>query len=680
MLSVFIGSLDGPGNVDGSGPVVRFNAPGNLAADRTGNIYVADSASHTIRKITPSGVVSTIAGRAGWPGWADGRGITARFNRPTGIAVDRQGNIFVADSENRLVRKINADGVVSSFAGTVDNKGKDGDIDLAAHFGVLRGLTIDSAGNIFVSDDGNVIRRITPTGSVSILAGKPYQTGYVDGPGTSARFDGVFGMATDSADNLYVADAFNRVIRKITPAGLVSTFAGKAGTDDSIDGVGSAARFHCPIDVTTDHDGNLYVADGFPLFEDQESRIRRVTSHGNVTTILAAASGKESGGDAGESAKYMNISGITVDGSGNIYIAEYKRSTVSKIALTSGATTRYGSIEGEQSVGYYDGVGSEARFDEPDGVAVDNVGNVYVANGGVSSAIRIITQDGVVSTLGASVTREGVVFRVDQNHDFTELHGVARDDAGNIYVADSLIKNLSRDVGMGPGVLFRFLERKKFNYIRKISPSGMVSTLAGRSARLSFPRGVAIDKSGNIYVADTDNHTIRKIAPRLFIGSRISTLAGTEDVSGSADGIGATALFRFPEGVATDGAGNIYVADTGNNTIRKITTDGTVTTLAGTAGQSGSADGIGSAASFAGPRSLAVDSTENLYVVDGGNHTIRKITPAGVVSTLVGKVGQIGFEAGALPGVLAAPMGIAIHGSSLYITMRNGVAIVRNLP
>ena len=184
--------------------------------------------------------------------------------------------------------------------------------------------------------------------------------------------------------------------------------------------------------------------------------------------------------------------------------------------------------------------------------------------------------------------------------------------------------------------------------IRKITPAGVVTTFAGTAgqsgsadgtgaaARFTNPEGTAVDGAGNVYVADTFNDTIRKITP----AGVVTTLAGTAGQGGSADGTGAAARFAFPTGVAVDGAGNVYVADTDNDTIRKITPAGVVTTLAGTAGQSGSADGTGAAARFNSPFGLAVDGAGNIYVADEDNDAIREITPAGVVSTLAGTAGQ----------------------------------------
>jgi sugar lactone lactonase YvrE len=188
---------------------------------------------------------------------------------------------------------------------------------------------------------------------------------------------------------------------------------------------------------------------------------------------------------------------------------------------------------------------------------------------------------------------------------------------------------------------------------------------------------VAVDGGGNLYVADTGNATIRKVTP----GGVVTTLAGTAGLNGSVDGTGAAARFGTPRGVTVDSTGNVYVADPAIHTIRKITPGGVVTTFAGTAGLNGSVDGTGAAAQFASPQGVTVDSTGNVYVAESAAPTVRKITPGGVVTTLVGAVGRFGLVPGPLPGgLIAAAFGVAVHGTSLYITTDSGVVVVRNLP
>ena len=254
-ITHFAGSLGEPGYSDGTGSDARFNVPDGIAVDASGNVYVADRNNNTIRKITPDGVVSTLAGRAGFAGGDDGTGSDARFYWPSGVAVDSAGNVYVADWRNNTIRKITPGGVVSTLAG------------LASPFGVA----VDSSGNVYVAATFNfTIHKITPGGVVSTLAGR--FRGGADGTGSAARFAWPYGVAVDSAGNVYVADSpyremedlsyrYGHTIRKITPSGVVTTLAGLAGIPGGADGTGSAARFASPKGVAVDSAGNVYVAD-----------------------------------------------------------------------------------------------------------------------------------------------------------------------------------------------------------------------------------------------------------------------------------------------------------------------------------------------------------------------------------------------------------------------------------
>ncbi len=320
------------------------------------------------------------------------------------------------------------------------------------------------------------------------LAGVAGTSGSTDGSGSAARFFTPTGVAVDRAGNVYVGDLHNHVIRKITPFGVVTTFAGLAGVPGTvINGTGSAARFNSPRGVAVDSAGNVYVADS------QNYAIRKITPDGVVTTLA--------GGIAG---------GV-------------------------------------------DGTGAIARFISPYGVAVDLVGNVYVADAG-NSAIRKVTPGGVVTTLAGLIGTAG-------NTDGT-----------------------------------------------------------GSAARFSNPFGVAVDPSGNVYVADRDSYKIRKITP----AGVVTTMAGvTNFITADTDGTGSAARFAQVVAVAADASGNVYVADSTNSSIRKVTTDGVATTLAGLTRSVGSADGTGSVVRFNTPQGIAVDPYGNLYVADTVNNTIR---------------------------------------------------------
>jgi len=655
-LTVFAGVPSGVGSLDGSGSAARFNLPSGAAVDGAGNVYVADSWNHSIRKITPAGTVTTLAGASGQSGDLDGVGSAARFNLPSGLAVDGAGNVYVADAENHSIRKITPAGAVTTLAGSSGHKGSADGSGSAARFARPRSVAVDGAGNLYVADsDNHTIRKITPQGLVMTLAGFARKVGSADGTGASARFYLPLGVAVDGAGNVYVADTNNHAIRKITPDGVVTTWAGSPDEDflGNIDGTGTSARFYLPSGVAVDEAGNVYVVDAIET-------VRRITRAAVVTTLAGTPSQAGSADGTGSAARFnmqfWGPNGVAVDGAGNLYVTDVSNSTIRKISPAGEVGTLAGTT-GE--AGSADGFRTAARFSSPLGVAVDGAGNVYVADS-LNNTIRKVTASEVVTTLAGTAGKWGSHDGTGTAARFSLPKGVAVDRAGNIYVADD-----------------------DNNTIRMITPSGVVTTLAGTAkqagsadgvgtaALFSRPGGVAVDDAGNVYVADTGNNTIRMITP----SGVVTTLAGTARQTASDDGVGTAARFDRPGGVAVDGARNVYVADTGNQTIRKIDPSGVVTTVAGDAGQLGSVDGVGAGARFNFPLSIAVDGAGNLYVADTRNDTVRKITPAGVVTTPVGVALKSGTVAGPLPATLFEPSGVAVDPTTgnLFIVLQDAI-------
>lgn len=637
-LSLFAGNMGGIGSIDGTGSAARFYLSQGMTTDGSGNMYVADTGNNTIRKITPSGVVTTIAGSPGVVGSADGVGPAASFNTPTAVAVDNSGNVYVTDFGNNTVRKITSAGVVSTFAGQVGNGV--GQSLAQAMFGYCfmtfgcssPGIATDNAGNVFVSDPGdNIIRKITPSGILSIFAGTPGGQGNADGVGPAAHFQSPAGLAIDSAGNIYVADSGNGRIRKITPSGVVTTIA---GINSSVDGTTVGSVFEFPQAVAVDSTGNVYVAN------TTACGISEISSSGNVT-ILAGAScsiGLNTDG-IGMAARFNYPQGITVDNAGNVFVADTDNNTIRKIDQYGVVTTFVGA---PLLVGDTDGTGAFARFNSPtglensqavSGIAADKLGNIYVSDS-QNNKVRKITPAGAVSTFAT-------VSYVD---------GLAADGAGNLYTTEYPIG--------GP--------------VYKITPTGVTTPLSIESvapgstqSNIIGPDGVAVDNAGNVYVSD-GGATIDKVTPNgvfsTYFASSVSSL---------------NSLVLY---IATDSAGNVYASHIFENTIHKISPQGVDSILAGTPGVRGSADGMGAGATFSQPQGLVVDGAGNVYVSDWGNSTIRKITPAGLVSTVVGVPGEIGFVAGALPGRIPHPYGLALSGGSLYITTQGGVIVVANVP
>jgi sugar lactone lactonase YvrE len=282
--STLAGQVGAAGSADGPGAQARFQLPNNVAVDHAGTVYVADTANNVIRKIAPDGTASTLAGTAGIHGSEDGAGGAggqARFWAPFGIAVDAAGTVYVADTANNTIRKITPDGIVSTLAGAAGRPGKADGLGVNARFRNPWDVAVDRAGNVWVADMSNsAIRKITPDGEVSTFAGQPGMIGSADGFGINARFNDPFALAVDGANNIYVADSGNNTIRKISPEGTVVTLAGKAERAGNRDGDVETARFWNPQGLAVDRAGNVYVAD------TGNNAVRQITPAGVVSTLV----------------------------------------------------------------------------------------------------------------------------------------------------------------------------------------------------------------------------------------------------------------------------------------------------------------------------------------------------------------------------------------------------------
>ena len=326
LLTVAVSTLAGDGTygfANGTGTAAQFRYPYGVVVDASGNVYVADYNNHRIRRITPAGVVSTFAG-SGTEGFANGTGASAQFNSPVGIALDASGNMYVADSDNHRIRKITPAGAVTTLAGSGTYGFADG-TGASAQFKCPHGVAVDASGNVYVADRYNhCIRKITPAGAVTTLAGSGTE-GFADGTSVAAQFKHPYGVAVDASGNVYVADTNNDRIRKITPAGAVTTLAG-GNNSGFADGVGAAARFTTPTGITIDAAGNLYVA------EYNNQRIRRITPAGAVTTLAGSGTHGFADG-TGATAQFYSPFSVALDASGNIYVGDSYNNRIRKIEI-----------------------------------------------------------------------------------------------------------------------------------------------------------------------------------------------------------------------------------------------------------------------------------------------------------------------------------------------------------
>ncbi|WP_022826314.1 NHL repeat-containing protein [Hymenobacter norwichensis] len=315
------------GSTDGAGAAARFNRPMGIALAPDGTVYVADANNHTIRRITPTGVVSTFAGQAGVKGSLDGTGAAARFNTPAGLALDAQGTLYVTDGRNQTIRQVTPAGVVTTLAGQVGQKGSADGPGAAAQFNFPHGIAVAASGLLYVTDTENhVVRTVSATGEVNTLAGVVGKKGAVDGAGPTVRFFHPSGIALDARGTLYVVDNGSHTIRTIHPTGEVRTLAGLASKHGATDGQGPVARFDNPNSIAIDAQGVLYLADYI------NSTVRRITPTGEVTTLAGhTRSWGHQDGPARE-ARFEFPFGVAVSADGSIvYVADTQNQLIRRI-------------------------------------------------------------------------------------------------------------------------------------------------------------------------------------------------------------------------------------------------------------------------------------------------------------------------------------------------------------
>ena len=542
------GQSGGSGYVDATGAAARFDNPNDIAVDAGGNVYVADLGAFTIRRVTPAGVVSTFAGRAGEPGSANGRGGAARFQWPSGLGVDPSGNVFVADTNDHTVRKISPAGVVRIFA-TVTLP-----VDVAT----------DSAGNVYVSSFAG-IRKLTPSGAFTTM----YST---------AEFLQAQKLVFDASDNLYFTTPTH--VRRMTAAGVVSTIAAVSNRPEGL--------------AVTDA-GDLYVA------EFTGSRIVKITPDGTVSSFAGQAGVVGSADGTGANARFNVPTGVAIAPGGQLYVCDARNASVRSITIPGAVVTTLAGTYFELTASA-DGPPDDARFNFPFDATVDSAGNVVVSTHG---AIRKIAAGGVVSTFVSSNSLSPT--------------GIAIADDDTLYVANRDYHTIGT---ITPGGVVSILAG--------VAHTPGTADGTGSGAQFNQPFDVVLHPSGDLYVTDAGNHTIRRVTT----AGEVTTFAGLAGQSGSTDATGSAARFYAPAGITVDDSGNLYVVDRHNYTIRKITVpDAVVTTFAGAAGYLGQDDGTGISARFWFPSALTFDGG-NLYVVEIGR--LRRINAAAEVTTVAG--------------------------------------------
>ncbi|GAA4323296.1 hypothetical protein GCM10023149_24150 [Mucilaginibacter gynuensis] len=656
------------GAINGDAGSTSFKSPKGLAADAQGNIYVADFDNNIIRKVSPDGTTTTLAGD-GVAGKTNGKAAKARFNGPAFLAMDAVGNIYVADTKNFQIRKITPAGQVSVLAGD-GKKGYQNGTGASARFSDIAALIVDKDGNIYICDTGNHrIRKITPAGEVSTVLGNGEQYSK-DGIGELAAIGYPSSIAIDKQGNFYVADGY-RIIRKITPDFDSHVFAGNSNFRNN-DGIGTQASFSDISAMVCDITGTLYITDQYNTI------IRKITPDAYVSSLAGCSIITYSNG-IGQLAAFENPFGITSDNKGSLYVSEVKGNRIRKISVTGYTIDKDppAGLAFNAATGTISGTPALKR------TATNYKVTAYNLHGSSTTTVTISIKDNNLPALPAPDISFGTPNVYPVNKPITNLKP---DNKGGLitpnnygvtstvpYIADYKNWSVYGAVIDKNGVIYT--ADPGTMQIYKVLPDGTRTVLAGRyggfdgidgqgeEAVFYHPFGIAIDDAGNVYVADWGIDQIRKITPAGYV----TTVAGKGTGPGFKDGTVAQAQFNSVFDVAVDLAGNLYVTDSGNCAIRKITPDGQVTTLAG--GSQGFTDGKGTNAQFNAPCGLITDKQGNVYVADQHNNAIRKITPDGTVTTVAG-TGDFGVKDG--PAENASfyyPRDVAIDGDgNLYVT------------
>ncbi len=557
VISTIVGETPLPTPTPVPGVDLPIRRVGGVATDSAGNAYF--TSDNYVFKLDQNGVATRVAGspRAGHSG-DGGPATSAQLGAPAGIAVDGAGNLFVVDNF-RVIRKISPSGIITTVAGNgTQGYSGDGGPAVSAQFSRPNGVAVDGAGNLFIVDTGNFrVRKVSPSGIVTTVAGNGTLGFSGDGgPADRAQLNEPAGVAVDGAGNLFIADTGNQRIRKVLKDGTIATVAGDGTFGASGDGgAATSAQLAGLNGVAVDGAGNLFITAFYYDCDVTYASIRKVSASGIITTVADVAG-----------------SGVAVDGAGNLFIVDYDQ--VLKVSSSGIITTVAGSRNQSSSGDDDGGPATRARLNGPVGVAVDGAGNLFIADSN-NFRVRKVSPSGIITTVAGN----GTIGNSGDGGPATSAQlfgptGVAVDTAGNLFIA-------------GTG-------------FSKVSPTGIITTVSG----IGLGYGVAVDGAGNLFISEPYGYHVRKVSP----SGIITTVAGTGIPGYSGDGGPATrAQLNTPDDLALDRAGNLLIADVYNG-LRRVSPDGIITTVPG-----------------AGGYGVAVDGAGNIYLT--GDNAVRLLKP-----------------------------------------------------
>ncbi len=753
----------------GAATNASLSRPIGVALDASGNLYIADGLDNCVRMVNASGIITTVAGTNGAGYSGDGGAATnASLYGPWGVTFDASGNLYIVENGNGRIRKVDTNGIITTVAG--GGSGWDGSAAINASLVNPAALAFDSAGNFYITEDGTQrIRKVDTDGIITTVAGSG--TNYVGsysgdgGTATNANLQNPFGLAFDATGNLYIADELNNRIRMVNTNGIISTVVGNGnGVYSGDGGTATNASINWPFGVAVDSAGNLFIGDmqhqrirevHFAGFPSISLNTVNITNSGNYTVVIASSYGSVTSSVAtltvaappvitGQPVSQIAAEGVSlgfsvaVIGSGpfgyewylagtnlvqsgtnstftlpnvstndagnyTVVITNYWGSVTSQVAILSlklppmvaiqpvsqtnlaGTTVSFNVTASTISAGPFTyqwqfngtnlpnniittvagngtgnyagdgGAATNASLNRPSGVTLDASGNLYIADS-QNYRIRKIGTNGIITTVaGKGIAVSGGDGGTATNASFAIPGGVAFDASGNLYITELIGER-----------------------IRMINTNGIITTVAGIGMPGKFagdggaatngclydPICVAFDASGNMYIADSNNERIRKVATNGII----TTVAGGG--SGGDGGTATNAELYTPSGVALNASSNLYIADTFNNRLRKVDTNGIITTVAGTNAFGYSGDGgVATNARLHAPESVACDVAGNLYIADLGNNCIRRVDTNGIINTVAGNgTATFGGDGGAATNAGVNPYALAFDASgNLYI-------------
>ena len=667
--------VDGAGNIyigdSGNGRIRVVNPSGvietlvyglavGMKMDSTGAIYATDGIAQ-VYKILPNGNMTVIAGSIPGYGGDDGPATAALLSGPNGVAVDAIGDVFVADTYNLRIRKITPDGKIQTVAGNgLAEFGGSGIAATSSPLAYPYGVEVDAAGNVYISEEFR-IRKVDANGIITTIAGNGVSP--VDGRAISSAIGLLVALAVDKSSNLYLADASYNMVRMISPSGAITTLAGSQTAGFAGDGTyGFKALLNNPIGVSVDPHGNVFIAD------ESNQRIRELTAAGIMYTVAGTTHYSGDGGPAIAAVIHRPEQAIT-DSAGNLYISDTDNHAVRKVDTRGVITT----IAGNGTCGYGGDYGKavSASLCFPEGLAFDATGNLYIADWG-NCVVRQINTSGVINTIAGNGTcaASPVGHGSPTGMSFMGPYGLTANSQGFLYISDNSANMVSvmylPSGGNQPlgGLLAVFAGNGKTGS----SGDGGLSS----SAELNAPTHVAEGPDGSIYIADSGNNRVRKVVPSAPGNSGLISTVSITAAKGTS--------LSYPDGIVVDASNNLYVAWENSDVVTRTTAAGVTTVIAGTGADGFSGDGgLAPSATLSGPAGLSQDATGDLYLADLFNNRVRVLTPDTLTGmTVASGDGQSGNTGTALPAPLIVTLsfrgGAGISGIPVTFTVTSGSA------